>query len=392
MTPDYSFSIPSPLRLILVEDSEHDLIAFRRAISQNRPNTIIDHVYRAEDLLQDLDTLGQRYHLLVTDYKLPGITGLELCRQIIEREVPIPCVILSGAGSEHVVLQAFKFGVNDYLIKDNSQDYLRLLPQFLKRVVRNFHNRRHAQLFQEQRKLVAAISEIFLTTRDDLSPLYEETAGHLARTLHFPVSLILIKEEEDFVVRAVYGLNDQDLLGSTLPLEGTPCWQAINQTGLQKLPIRACPSCPLKPLGIVTCLAVPIRLDDQITGIIVVADRKPHQEGAIHLPTLQIIANHLGRVITQAQDQAALSQYARRTAFLLKLNQLILSARSPRAISQAVLDELQKILPRHNGCVLLVNDQLKESLTLAQAGQSASPFAQEPQLLHSCHGQAEIAG
>ena len=385
MSPLRNESLPTPLRIILVEDSEHDLIAFRRTILNNRPGTIIDHAYRAEELIDSLATLPDHYDLLVTDYKLPGITGLELCRQIMDAKVTIPCVILSGAGTASVVLEAFQAGVTDYLIKDSYQDYLRILPQFLKQVVRNFRNRHHAELFLQQRKLVAAISEIFLTSQEDLSPLYELTARRRAEELIFPSSLILLKEDNTFVIKAVYGVSAPNLLNSHFPVENTICWQTFVATCPINTPFVACPNCALRPFGIANCLAVPIRLEeDTMYGVVIVGDYKTRQGTEVHLPTLQIIANHLGRVIRQTEDQIKLRHYARRTAFLLKINQLILTAQSPDAIGQTVLDELQKILPEHSGIVLIFDLEQKQGTILAQAGPTLSPFARDPSLPFQC--------
>ncbi|MBC8208272.1 MAG: response regulator [Desulfobulbaceae bacterium] len=385
MSPLRYNSLPTPLRIMLVEDSEHDLIAFRRAILENRPDTVITHAYRAEELLDNLDTLNDNFDLLVTDYKLPGITGLELCRRIMTDNINIPCVILSGAGSEQVVLEAFQTGVSDYLIKDSYQDYLRILPQVLKQAVRNFRNRQYAELFHQQRKLIAGISEIFLTNEEDLTPLYEQTAHNLARELDFPVSLILYKENGNFIVKAFYGIDAPGLQNTIFSVEETSCWHTFNTTDTITRPFSACPTCPLKPFGINNCLAVPIRTDEKgISGIVVVADLKPRQHTQVHLPTLQIIANHLGRVIRQAEDSLSLRRYARRTAFFLKINQQILSAQSPQDIGQTVLNELQKILPEHCSSILIFNMEQRRATALALSGSRISPLSSDPELPFQC--------
>ncbi len=143
------------LRILLVEDSEYDVTIFRRAIEASRVADEVVHYIRAEDVLEHLgiersmdpaalDHAKRRaasFDLLVTDHRLPGMTGLELCLELLAREVPLPLVLLTGVGTEHLAVDALKAGVNDYLIKDADYGYLDLLPVVLPEVVRRHQDR-----------------------------------------------------------------------------------------------------------------------------------------------------------------------------------------------------------------------------------------------------------
>jgi len=137
----------NPLRILLVEDSEHDVLVFRRAFKRSQVPCEITHCMRAEEALERLAVPFETQHpatafdLIVTDHKLPGMTGLELCRELLEREVPLPLVLLTGAGTEDLAVQALKAGVDDYMIKDSKQGYLNLLPIVLPDVVRRYDDR-----------------------------------------------------------------------------------------------------------------------------------------------------------------------------------------------------------------------------------------------------------
>jgi PAS domain S-box-containing protein len=141
------------LRILLIEDSEHDWLSFRRAFQKSQVASEITCCVRAEEALQRLDTDSSSFDLVVTDHKLPGMNGLELCRELLEREVPLPLVLLTGTGTEYLAVEALKAGVDDYLIKDPSQGYLALLPVVLPDVVRK-HNDRLAR-----RRAEAALRE-----------------------------------------------------------------------------------------------------------------------------------------------------------------------------------------------------------------------------------------
>ena len=140
------------LRIAFIEDNEHDVIAFRRSFQKSMVANRITHYERAEEALEDILADASAFDLVVTDYKLPGISGLELCRELIQREIPLPVVLLTGAGSENLAIDALKLGAYDYIIKDQSQGYLKLLPVVLPTVVRKHSDRIERRHMEDERR------------------------------------------------------------------------------------------------------------------------------------------------------------------------------------------------------------------------------------------------
>ncbi|MBA3499070.1 MAG: sigma-54-dependent Fis family transcriptional regulator, partial [Deltaproteobacteria bacterium] len=60
--------------------------------------------------LEDADTV-------VTDLSMPGMDGLELMGQIVQRDPQLPVLLLTAHGSERVAVAAMKQGAYDYLAK-----------------------------------------------------------------------------------------------------------------------------------------------------------------------------------------------------------------------------------------------------------------------------------
>jgi len=134
------------LRILLVEDNEDDEFAFRRAMRNTSTPVEITRCARAEEALNLLLTRPDSsspppFNLLVADYKLPGMSGLDLCLALLQRHAPIPMALLTGVGSEHLAVRALKAGVDDYLIKDPSNGYLALLPVVLPVVAQRYEDR-----------------------------------------------------------------------------------------------------------------------------------------------------------------------------------------------------------------------------------------------------------
>ena len=129
------------LRILLVEDNSHDRMAFGRALQKGRLSYEITECVRAEEALEYVRSDSCSFNLLVVDHGLPGISGLQLCKELLAAGTPLPLVILTGAGSQQLAVEALKAGVYDYIIKDPARDYLELLPVVLPDVVRRHGER-----------------------------------------------------------------------------------------------------------------------------------------------------------------------------------------------------------------------------------------------------------
>jgi len=144
----------SPLRILLVEDEEHDVVVFRLAFQRSHVACEITKFERAEEALERLRTDASSFDLVVIDHALPGMSGLDLSKKLVEEKIPLPLVIITGRGSEQLAVEALKAGVDDYIIKDHSEDYLDLLPVVLPNVVRRHDDRlARKQAEEELRKM-----------------------------------------------------------------------------------------------------------------------------------------------------------------------------------------------------------------------------------------------
>jgi signal transduction histidine kinase/CheY-like chemotaxis protein len=55
--------------------------------------------------------------LVMVDYNLPDMTGIEIMREMVRESINIPVVLVTGYGSEQSAIAAFRLGVRDYIIK-----------------------------------------------------------------------------------------------------------------------------------------------------------------------------------------------------------------------------------------------------------------------------------
>lgn len=96
------------------------------------PNLKITYTNNPEKAIQQLDT--HQYHCIVTDYSMPGMTGIELATKIRQHH-QIPIILYTGHGSEKVAEKAFQAGVDDYIRKELDPSHYKILAKRIRNVV-----------------------------------------------------------------------------------------------------------------------------------------------------------------------------------------------------------------------------------------------------------------
>ena len=72
--------------------------------------------------------------LVLTDIRMPKISGLDLCRHIFEKKYLTKVMILSGYGEFEYAKQAIQYGVSEYLLKPILKDeFEEILEKMLER-------------------------------------------------------------------------------------------------------------------------------------------------------------------------------------------------------------------------------------------------------------------
>ncbi len=110
--------------ILLVEDDPGAATLERRRLE--RAGYVVLTARTAEESLQQLGR--HEVDLLLLDYRLPGDTdGLALCEQVKAAGFDLPVILVTGFGSEAMVIQALRLGVRDFVAK--SAEYLDALSE-----------------------------------------------------------------------------------------------------------------------------------------------------------------------------------------------------------------------------------------------------------------------
>ena len=77
----------------------------------------------ADDGIKGLElAIGRSYHVMLLDWDLPGISGLEICKQVRSNHIDTPIIFLTAKDTIQETIEGLQAGANDYIKKPFSFD------------------------------------------------------------------------------------------------------------------------------------------------------------------------------------------------------------------------------------------------------------------------------
>lgn len=100
--------MPETIKTLCVDDEANVLKALRRTFMDEENY----QVYLAQSGAEGLDILEsvEGIAIVISDYRMPGMTGVEFLRQVYERWPDTVRIVLSGYADTSVVVEAVKLG------------------------------------------------------------------------------------------------------------------------------------------------------------------------------------------------------------------------------------------------------------------------------------------
>lgn len=107
-------------KILVVDDEESNLLAMEKILGRE--------AYQVATAKQAASALTlfrrQSYDLVLTDLRMPGVSGLELLRAIRKENSSVPVVVLTAYGTVADAVEAMKLGAVDFLAKPLRRDIL----------------------------------------------------------------------------------------------------------------------------------------------------------------------------------------------------------------------------------------------------------------------------
>ena len=134
----------TPLRLLQVEDTDHDAALVQLALTRAGYDIVARRVDCAEALRRELH--GSGWDLVIADYTMPRFSGKKALAIVREQHPDLPFIFVSGTIGEDNAVAAMKTGAHDYIMKTN----LGRLPPAVERELREAAVRREKYLANQR--------------------------------------------------------------------------------------------------------------------------------------------------------------------------------------------------------------------------------------------------
>lgn len=138
--------------ILLVDDED----AIRYSISKTlqRVGYQVHTAASGDEALEMMDR--QDYDIVLTDIRMPGLSGVELLAKIKERAPDVVVILLTGYASLETAIESLRLGAHDYLVKPSSSQDIR---DSVARALERAHSLKHRRaLLRTIRENVEALT------------------------------------------------------------------------------------------------------------------------------------------------------------------------------------------------------------------------------------------
>lgn len=119
----------SNLRVLLVDDEEEFVTTLSERLSLRGIETEV--AYNGENALAKMNQITP--DIVILDVMMPGLSGLDVLKQIKEILPDIPVILLTGRGSTREGIDGMKQGAFDYLMKPvDIEDLIKKMNEAMK--------------------------------------------------------------------------------------------------------------------------------------------------------------------------------------------------------------------------------------------------------------------
>lgn len=208
----------SQYKILVIEDDPLESALFHKLLTQkNFQATLLSEAESGKKL-----ALEQHFDLIITDFHLPGMSGLDFIRQVHPHRSHLPIILMTADGTVDLAIEATKCGAFDYLLKPFDP------PTFFETIEKALK----ASRFMHEKVTIGETSTlnsgpVMLGRCRAMQEIYKE----IGRVAALPVTVLIRGETgtgKELIARAIYQHSDR----STKPFIAVNC-AAIPETLLE---------------------------------------------------------------------------------------------------------------------------------------------------------------
>jgi DNA-binding NtrC family response regulator len=193
--------------LVVEDELNHQLLIRRELSADKHPFGLVRF---AQSLDEARDCIGQRaFDCMLVDNRLPGGRGLDLIDSLIKKGSNTAFILMTSAGSEELVVQAYRSRVSAYVTK--TPGFWQELPTIILRAIEETRANRADQTRLE--KLEASLS--FLDEKGIAKGASQTDGTPVELPVQVAALSALSREDKKLVEKALEGLGELGPILST---------------------------------------------------------------------------------------------------------------------------------------------------------------------------------
>lgn len=138
------------MKILLIEDNKHDVFLFKNELDINFISHELKVAANRDEFISLLDK--ENYDIIISDFSLPDINGLEVLQIVKSKHPSTPFIILTGSVNEETAVACIKEGADDYILKHHIK---RIVPT-INSLIKKYEHFRVKLKSDEQLKTFAA--------------------------------------------------------------------------------------------------------------------------------------------------------------------------------------------------------------------------------------------
>ncbi len=181
---------------VLIVDDERPMCEMLAADLKLRDYEV-EWCLRADEALEKVRQ--QPFHAVLTDLRMPEITGTELCRSIVEHRPQTPVIVMTAFGSLEAAVDAIRAGAYDFITKPIELDMLALT---LERAVRHCNLQETVERLNQELELSREFGELIGS-----SPPMHGLFDQMSRVADTETTILVTGESgtgKELVARAIH--------------------------------------------------------------------------------------------------------------------------------------------------------------------------------------------
>src|SRR5437899_219026 len=151
----------TPIKILLVDDDEEYLAIARHYLrSFHHRSFELDWAHDEAEAFKKLRE-NPSFDIILMDYYIPETNGLDIIKRIFDAKITVPVILLTANKDLRIAVEAIKFGVEEYLVKEQAVDTI--LPRTVISVLERVHLKERINEVENSKKKAEAIQELIVT-------------------------------------------------------------------------------------------------------------------------------------------------------------------------------------------------------------------------------------